>query len=424
MRNIFIFIVVVLIVGAIWYLDRGKVSQESNVHAVNVTAVDVLTTSTILSDVNSTSTSSATGATSGAIVTPTRTPDQIKAALVQLAQSDQLAGDQMAKEITAPTGFINTGTDSSGNPLSITLSQYVGKKVVMIDFWTYSCINCQRTTPYLETWYTKYENSGFVIIGIHTPEFDFEKVYANVAAAVKKEGITYPVVMDSNYGTWTAYNNQYWPHQFLIDMAGYVTYDNVGEGDYPTTETKIQEALQERNQILGISTPIPSGISTPSDAVTSIDAQSPETYFGSARNEYLANGNSGVSGPQDFSFQHTTDVPFFELNKLYLAGPWNIASQYAESQDSDVISYTFNAKELYVVAGSASASGTDIEVLLDGQPVPAADLGADVKMVGGKTMAHITDNTLYHLIDLPQAGEHTLQINTPAGLQAFTFTFG
>ncbi len=419
-RTFFLLLVVGIIIGAIWYLDHGKVDvRGTHIQAVNVTTVDQLATSTILSTGDTALASSTTGAPVSKGKSATKTPDQIKSALMQLAQSDKSAGYSVAKEITDPTGFINTGTDSTGNPLQITISQYVGKKVVMIDFWTYSCINCQRTTPYLNAWYDKYEGDGFVIIGVHTPEFDFEKVYANVMAAVKKEGITYPVVMDSNYGTWTAYGNQYWPHKYLIDMAGYVVYDQIGEGQYAETEQKIQDALAQRNQILGITTPVPTGIVNPSDAVTTIQTQSPETYFGSARNEYLGNGQQSTTGTQTLSLPTT-----FEDNTLYLGGTWNFQSQEADAQGDDSIVYHFNAKELYFVAGSANANGTDIEVLLDGKPVPASELGSDVKVVDGKTMAHITGDTLYHLIDLPDMEEHTVQIHTGAGLKAFTFTFG
>ena len=134
----------------------------------------------------------------------------------------------MAKEFVDPTGFINSAP--------FTLSSLVGKKVVLIDFWTYSCINCVRTIPYLNAWYAKYKNEGLEIVGVHTPEFDFEKDYSNVAAAVQQLGIQYPVVLDSNMGTWDAYQNIYWPADYLIDIDGFIPYTSVGEGD--TTKPK------------------------------------------------------------------------------------------------------------------------------------------------------------------------------------------
>ena len=146
---------------------------------------------------------------------------------------------QLAKEITTPDGFINT----DGKP--ITINSLIGKKVILVDFWTYSCINCQRTTPYLNTWYEKYKEKGFVIIGVHTPEFEFEKDYNNVKAAVEKAGIKFPIVLDNDYSTWAAYQNRYWPRRYLIDIDGYIVYDHIGEGAYEETEEKIKQALAE-----------------------------------------------------------------------------------------------------------------------------------------------------------------------------------
>jgi thiol-disulfide isomerase/thioredoxin len=151
-----------------------------------------------------------------------------------------------AKEITSPDGFINTESQS------ITIGEFVGKKVVLIDFWTYSCINCQRTLPYLNKWYEKYKNEGLEIIGIHTPEFEFEKKYDNVKKATEKFGIKFPVVLDNDFSTWRAYQNNYWPRKYLIDIDGYIIYDHIGEGAYEETEQKIKAALSERAIILKV----------------------------------------------------------------------------------------------------------------------------------------------------------------------------
>ena len=168
-----------------------------------------------------------------------------QAELAQLAAADKAAGDQPAVEIADPTGFINTSS-------TFTLSSLIGKKPILLDFWTYSCINCVRTIPYLDAWYQKYAGSGLEIVGIHTPEFDFEKNIANVQNAVTQYGIKYPVVLDSDQGTWNAYNNLYWPNEYLIDMAGYIVHEQVGEGNYSETEAAIQKVLQQRATILGL----------------------------------------------------------------------------------------------------------------------------------------------------------------------------
>src|SRR3989344_3502091 len=140
-----------------------------------------------------------------------------------------------ARDLVSPEGYINTD--------NITLAELVGKKVILVDFWTYSCINCQRTQPYLNAWYEKYRAAGLEIIGVHTPEFEFEKNYENVKRAVEKAGIKYPVVQDNDYATWQAYGNRYWPRKYLIDIDGYIVYDHIGEGGYEETERKIQELL-------------------------------------------------------------------------------------------------------------------------------------------------------------------------------------
>src|SRR3989344_509188 len=131
---------------------------------------------------------------------------------------------ELAKEITTPDGFINT----DGKP--ITISELIGKRVILLDIWTYSCINCQRTTPYLNAWYEKYKDKGLVIVGLHTPEFEFEKIYQNVLDATNRLGIKYPVVLDNDYSTWNAYQNRFWPRKYLINIDGYVIYDHIGEG--------------------------------------------------------------------------------------------------------------------------------------------------------------------------------------------------
>ncbi len=144
-------------------------------------------------------------------------------------------------ELSGIGGYINTG----GNPIS--LADYKGKSVVLVDFWTYSCINCQRTLPYITSWYEKFKDKGLVVVGVHTPEFVFERVAKNVEDATKKWAINYPVVLDNDYATWNAFANRYWPHVYLVDINGYIVYDHIGEGNYFETEEAIKKALEERN---------------------------------------------------------------------------------------------------------------------------------------------------------------------------------
>ena len=313
-----------------------------------------------------------------------------------------------AREITAGGGFINA------DPFK--LKDIIGKKVILIDFWTYSCINCQRTTPYLNAWYQKYKDQGLVIVGVHTPEFDFEKIYDNVAKAVKDGGIKYPVVQDNNYATWQTYENQFWPREYLIDIDGYIVHDHIGEGGYEESERAIQAALKERAQVLGTKETISSGVSSPADIISfdSQKTQSPEAYFGSARNEYLANGTSSTPGTQ------TLTVPQnISLNKLYLGGMWKFNSEYAESHGKATITYKFKSSNVYLVA--SSVSGLKVTVLIDGKPV-GANAGADV---GPDGVVTIKDNRLYKLVHMPDYSEHTLELEVEgAGLDAYAFTFG
>ncbi|RJQ28989.1 thiol-disulfide isomerase [Candidatus Parcubacteria bacterium] len=312
-----------------------------------------------------------------------------------------------AKEITTPDGFINTD--------KITIGEHVGKSVVLLDIWTYSCINCQRTIPYLNAWWQKYKDKGLVIVGLHTPEFEFEKKYENVLAAVKKFGVGYPVVLDNDYSTWHAYANRYWPRKYLIDIDGYIVYDHIGEGSYEETEKRIQVALAERMERLGMKGGIAADVAKPSGA-QAVDPRglgSPEVYFGANRNEYLGNGAIGTVGWQEL-FPPANVL----LNKLYLVGDWNIQSEYAETRSAARIIFRYKAKNVYLV-GSA-ASPVTVHVLRDGKPV-GAEAGEDVK---SGTMT-IKDDRLYKVIEDSSYGEHTLEllIENP-GFKVFTFTFG
>lgn len=332
-----------------------------------------------------------------------------KQAYLTIAQ--KAATYKKVPEIKNPSGFVNTGG------LPITISQYIGKKVVLIDFWTYSCINCQRTTPYLNTWYSKYEDKGLVIIGVHTPEFGFEKVQKNVEDATVREGIKYPVVLDNDYSTWNAFGNQFWPRKYLVDIDGYVVYDKIGEGEYDLTEKAIQAALMERDNKLNMDVTVPTEISTPANVTTLDESKlgSPETYFGSSRNEFLANGKNLTIGSQTLSIPETL-IP----NKLYLGGTWNFMPEYAESQSEVDITYTYKAKNVYMVA--SSNMGSVIEVYQDGKLVTTS-AGDDVSAVTGTGM--IKEEKLYSIIENADYEIHTLRIHiVKPGLKAFTFTFG
>ncbi|MBI4088021.1 redoxin family protein [Candidatus Kaiserbacteria bacterium] len=329
----------------------------------------------------------------------------------------------LSPEITSPSGFVNT----DGKP--VTIGEFRGKKVVLIDFWTYSCINCQRTLPYLRQWYEKYADQGLEIIGVHTPEFAFEKVLGNVQAATNGFKLTYPIVLDNDYATWRAFGNNYWPRKYLIDIDGYIVYDHIGEGAYAETEEAIQKALAERAERLGVTAP-PDAIGSPADA-TPMDERkvgSPETYFGAARNDNFGSGPRGKTGTQFYEEPQTVIS-----NTLYLVGKWDIADEYAQTSSdvgsetvgSDRVDYRYSAKNVYFVAGSASGKPIEMEVLRDSAPLSPQTAGADVYFKDGRSYVRINENRLYHVIGDSEYGEHFLEfIISQPGLQAYTFTFG
>lgn len=319
---------------------------------------------------------------------------------------------EKAEEIKNPSGFVNTD--------KITIHELVGKKVILVDFWTYSCINCQRTIPYLNAWYEKYKDKGLEIVSIHTPEFEFEKNHDNVAQAVKKFGIKYPVAQDNNYETWRAYGNRYWPHKYLIDIDGYVVYDHIGEGFYDETEKKIQELLKERMEKLGVEGEVASDIVKPAvqEETDFNEVKSPEIYFGGARNLYLGNGKSETLGEQNLS--EPTGV---KANILYLAGNWNFEKEFAENLNTpSKIIFRYRGKNVYFVG--KSINGAKIKILIDGKEV--GDIkGADVVSKNGESYVNIKEERLYKIIKDKEYTEHTLEmLIEEKGLRAFTFTFG
>lgn len=320
---------------------------------------------------------------------------------------------KQAPELVQPDSYLNT------NGQAINLAQYKGKNVVLVDFWTYSCINCLRTLPYLNAWYAKYKDQGLVIIGVHTPEFAFEHVQANVSDAIARLGVKYPVVQDNEYKTWNAFGNQFWPNEYLVDIDGFVVDNHAGEGDYDKTESAIQQALAERAVRLGLATTTPSVLHADMVKVPQADISgigSPETYFGYNRNQYFGNGQYGQIGT------HTYTLPAsISPNSFYLGGTWNIQSEFAESQGPGDIRYEYNAGNLYFVASGVSGPVT-ITVYRDGQPA-GQYAGSDVN--SRTSTATIQANRLYHLVKDSSSGVHTIDIKVEGkGLRAYTFTFG
>jgi thiol-disulfide isomerase/thioredoxin len=398
-QKIVLAIILVIVVGAIVWLEAIKPHNGPTITAQQQAALDAASSTTGAATSGTTNFAAPGGANALEV-----TPAQFLASRASIVQQESTKY-QAAPEITDPTGWINAQP--------FTLASQIGKKVVLVDFWTYSCINCLRTIPYLNAWYAKYKNAGLVIVGIHTPEFQFEHDINNVQAAVTKLGIQYPVVLDSNMGTWNAYQNLYWPNEYLINVDGFIVHNNVGEGNYNETESAIQAALTQRDEALGIPTStVPTGFVTPSDTIA-IDyaaIASPETYFGAERNSYLANGPQMTNGV--YTLTAPTSSAEISGSSLYLGGKWDFEDQYAQNQNTGAtITYEYNSKNVYMVAASADPTKpVTVQIILDGKP-------------DGTVM--IQANQLYNIVQGTSYGTHMLKLVVQdPGLQAYTFTFG
>jgi thiol-disulfide isomerase/thioredoxin len=306
------------------------------------------------------------------------------------------------KEIVNPAGFVNSE--------SFQLADLVGKKVILLDVMTYSCINCQRTYPYLRDWYAKYKDQGLEIVAIHTPEFAFEKDKENVEKAMKKFGLTFPVVLDNDYGTWNAYGNRYWPRKYLIDINGNIIYDHIGEGAYEETEQKIVKALNERAEQLGLALVSSTIGGVVAERSSGSRAQSPETYLGSLRGDYK---NTPVGGT-DFVAPEV-----LEKDRAYLVGKWIVTDEYVQPAEVGAsIIYPYRAQKVFLVMGSEKTGS--VEVYRDGKKVTEG-VGESVSA----SSITVTDETLYRIIEQSSWGEYTLELKfLDTSTQAFAFTFG
>jgi cytochrome c biogenesis protein CcdA/thiol-disulfide isomerase/thioredoxin len=293
-------------------------------------------------------------------------------------------------------------------------------KVVLIDFWTYSCINCLRALPYVEGWAAKYKDSGLVVIGVHTPEFAFEKERANVEKAVRDLKITYPVAIDSEYKIWRAFNNEYWPAHYFIDGKGRIRYHHFGEGEYDESERVIQQLLKENGATSLSGGTINVSAAGAQASPDNKDIRSPETYLGYNRAEHFA---SAEPLSQD-SRKVYTPRPRLSLNQWALSGTWRVGAENAVLQTAPgKIAFRFHARDLHLVLGpTKDGKPVRFTVKLDGTP-PGEDHGSDTAASGAGT---VQSHRLYQLIRQKGAVEdRTFEIEfLDPGVQAFAFTFG
>ncbi len=271
-------------------------------------------------------------------------------------------------------------------------------RVVLVDFWTYTCINCIRTQPFLKAMDARYRKAGLTIVGVHTPEFPFEHKASNVEAAVRAAGLRYPIAQDNAYGTWKAWGNQYWPAEYLIDAHGIVRHVQFGEGKYAEDEAAIRALLREAGArrlppATSVHVPIPSA-----------KLATPETYLGAER------AQGWLQAPQPGVHAYATPSGTLKLSQFAYGGRWKVTNEDATPADaSGTITTTYQAAKVYLVLSSAGGTPRRVRVTLDGR---------------SRAPVTVTGQRLYTLVSLPRAGRHTLRLRLPHGVTGFAFTFG
>ena len=301
----------------------------------------------------------------------------------------QLENCGSAPDLKGIAGWLNT---AGGEPIAV---NSLRGKVVLIDFWAYSCINCQRAIPHVAGWYRAYQDSGFEVIGVHTPEYAFEKVRGNVAKGAADLGITYPIALDNGYSTWTNYRNRYWPAEYLIDASGTVRHIKFGEGDYDVPEKLIRQLLVDANRGAMLPPPVDAPDNTPAPGLT------PETYFSVGKMVNFAGG--GVYGEGSTSFNYPSTQP---ADTFALSGPWSLNYQGAKPDSSDSrIKLNYHAKNVYIVVGG---TGT-LTVTRDGKSTTLPVSGAP---------------TSHQVVSGGQVAAGTLEVRPSPGLQMYSITYG
>jgi thiol-disulfide isomerase/thioredoxin len=339
-----------------------------------------------------------------------------------------------------PAGATNAGELASRAPAPdfdgkvwfnsppLRLAQLKGK-VVLVDFWEYTCINCIRTFPYLRRWNELYAPAGLTIIGVHTPEFGFAKNPANVKNAVQRFGFSFPVVVDNDEAIWNAFHNAAWPADFLIDQNGLIAYMHIGEGDYGETELAIRKLLMEARPGLDFSGP---RYAIPADANNDMDRSvcrrpTPETYLGFARAANLSN----PGGEDETQEIHYVAPRVLAVDSFALDGDWKAGDEFVRhvresAQPKDAVELHYQAKSVYLVAGSDDDSPKTLHVMQDGKPLPHDARGVDVKADSQRgSYVMLTGKRMYYIVNNPDFGEHTLVLSTKVpGVSLYSFTFG
>jgi len=314
-----------------------------------------------------------------------------------------------APELVGISGYINTTPEE--------LKKAMEGKVVLYDIWTYSCINCIRTLPFLTAWDEKYSDEGLLIIGVHSPEFEFEKDITNVQMAVDKYGIKYPVVLDNDWEIWKAFNNRYWPHKFISDNENYIRYDHIGEGGYDETEKKIQQLLEERATQLGLDVVAAEPFVDIEEFEHTI-FRTPELYFGYK----FASGRNQLGNQEGFSpgNEVTYSIPDkLNQNYFYVDGTWkNLEGSMRLVSDRGTIILPYFAKEVNIV----TANDAELSIYIDDKPI-SPDLSGTAVSPNG--ILFVKEDDLYNIINTEESESHILKIEvSEPGFEIYAFTFG
>ena len=355
--------------------------------------------------------------------TPKRWPYLVAAVVLILAATAAVtvASHTSADHIAGSAGLSHLGAapalDGGGpwiNSKPLTKAALHGK-VVLYDFWTYSCVNCVRTLPYLDSWYRRYKPDGLVVVGVHSPEFQFEHDTGNVKRAVKELHVDYPVVQDNALSIWSAFNNNYWPADYLADRTGELRSMHIGEGGYADTEKLLRELLHVKTTSpLAAKPHLPRAGNTPSSGAEVTQ----ETYLGTERGATNVNAGTHTYPPSDAQTLSDGDAA--------AVGTWTATGQYLRSgADGSLIALRYHAREVNLVMATDHGEAVEVEVLLDGQPLPEADRTAQTIVRDGRTYVRVQASDLYRLVLGNDVAAHTVTLVAQApGLRVFAFTFG
>jgi thiol-disulfide isomerase/thioredoxin len=329
--------------------------------------------------------------------------------------------DVADEHIHMPPLPVNYAPERYINVLPSALRDSLKGKVVLIDIWDYTCVNCIQTLPYIKEWNNRYKDKGLVVIGVHAPEFEFEREPKNLDSAVKQFGLNYPIIADNEYEIWNSLANQYWPAKYLFDKNGILRTQHFGEGEYQEFEAFLQKILLERDSTIDLPELVQPVRETDKPGAVCYRA-TPETYVGFARNHLGNAKDDEINKPHIFRAPAslTKDI-------LYLDGPWTIKREYAQPAGTAPASLAmdYQAKEANLVIHPLAESGFKIEVTQDGKPLAKEDRGADVIEEGGKTMIVVQQPRMYRITNNADFGRHTLRLTSSSpsfGAYAFTFT--